>query len=119
MLANQIKQEKPETMKRKRSTSTDDMDDLEPNSKKPDNILQKKLEEPNPNLPKVIEMELITLSDQRKIARIIDIGRSSDGSFSFMLKFETGEFGIIKRQLANIKYPQDVIAFYQRRIQFS
>lgn len=118
MLANQIKQEKPETMKRKRSTSTDDMDELEPSAKKPENV-QKKVEEPNPNLPKVIEMELITLSDQRKIARIIDIGKSSDGSFSFMLKFETGEFGIIKRQLANIKYPQEVIAFYQRRIQFS
>lgn len=101
-------------MKRKRSKSNDD---IEPSAKRPENK-QKKLNESNAHSSKVIEMELITLSEKRKIDRIIDIGRSNDGCFSFILKFQSGELGIMKRQMANVKYPQEVIAFYQRRIQF-
>lgn len=108
-------------MKRNGSTSTDEMSEMEPSANMPESPAngQKRVNESNGDSPKVIEMELITLSEQRKLDRIIDIGKSNDGSFSFMLKFETGQLGIIKRQLANIKYPQEVIAFYQRRIQFS
>lgn len=106
------------TIERDRSTRTDKMPEMESNTKKPQSG-EKRVNEPTANSPRVIEMELITLSEQRQLDRIIDIGMSNDGSFSFMLKFKTGELGIMKRQMANIKYTQEVIAFYQRRIKFS
>lgn len=73
----------------------------------------------NKNPPrKMIELDLIQPTEERTLKRIVAMSASGGGQFTFLLAFETGEYGLMKRDAANLKYPQHVITFYSKHIRF-
>lgn len=104
--------------KRKRDNGTDDESFYEENSAKKPREQQQQQKLTESNSKKVIALELCTKSEKRTLNSIINIGLSDNGQFTFLLKFDSGEYGLMKRDVANIKYPQQIIAFYQQIIRF-